>query len=136
MKNLFIIRGIPGCGKSTFAEFLKKSIPGHLHFENDDLFYDKEGNYIFSFSLISRAVQNCYDNVEGNMMLGKPSISVGNTFTKESHVQKYIKLAENYGYKVTCLVVENRHGGIDTKGVPEETLINMEKGLRNSLKLR
>jgi hypothetical protein len=31
-------------------------------------------------------------------------------------------LAEKYGYKVYSLIVENRHGGVNEHGVPEDKL--------------
>jgi len=37
----------------------------------------------------------------------------------------YYKLAEKYGYRVYSLVVENRHGGVNEHGVPEEKLEQM-----------
>jgi hypothetical protein len=49
-------------------------------------------------------------------------------------MKPYYKLAEKYGYVVFSLVVENRHGGINEHGVPDETLKKMEN--RFQLKLR
>ena len=37
-----------------------------------------------------------------------------------------IKLAEKYGYRVHSLIVENRHGGVNEHGVPEEKLEQMK----------
>ncbi len=136
MKKLIILRGVPGSGKSTFGRFLEESIPGHVHFENDDYFFDDDGNYNFSFSSIQKAVEDCLKNVKDSMEKGISSISVGNTFTKHMYVDIYLDMAKEYGYQVTSLVVENRHSGVDTKGVPEKTLVDMEKSLRDSIKLR
>jgi hypothetical protein len=65
-----------------------------------------------------------------------PEIVVSNTFTQEWELADYYKLAEQYGYKVFSLIVENRHGGKDVHGVPEEKLVQMETNLRNNIKLR
>jgi len=43
-------------------------------------------------------------------------------------------MAEKYGYTVFSLIVENRHGGVNEHGVPEEALERMEN--RFELKLR
>jgi hypothetical protein len=48
-------------------------------------------------------------------------------------MQPYLDLAEKHGYKVYCLVVENRHGGVNEHNVPEETLEKMKN--RFDLKL-
>ena len=37
-------------------------------------------------------------------------------------MQPYYDLAEKHGYTVYSLVVENRHGGVNEHGVPEDKL--------------
>jgi hypothetical protein len=34
----------------------------------------------------------------------------------------YYDLAKKYGYRVYSLIVENRHGGVNEHGVPEDKL--------------
>jgi hypothetical protein len=41
-------------------------------------------------------------------------------------MEAYYKLAEQFGYRVYSLVVENRHGGINTHDVPDETMEKMK----------
>jgi hypothetical protein len=38
----------------------------------------------------------------------------------------YYELAAKYGYKVYSLIVENRHGGVNEHGVPEDKLTQMK----------
>jgi phenolic acid decarboxylase len=52
-------------------------------------------------------------------------IVVSNTFTQEWEMEVYYKLAEQYGYRVYSLIVENRHNGINEHGVPEDKLEQM-----------
>ena len=49
-------------------------------------------------------------------------IAVSNTFTQEWEMDVYFKLAEKYGYKVFVTIVENRHGGKNQHGVPDDKL--------------
>ena len=49
-------------------------------------------------------------------------IAVSNTFTQEWEMDEYYKLAKKYGYTVFTVIVENRHGGVNTHGVPEDKL--------------
>jgi hypothetical protein len=42
-------------------------------------------------------------------------------------MQPYYDLAEKYGYRVYSLIVENRHGGVNEHGVPEEKLEQMKQ---------
>jgi hypothetical protein len=58
---------------------------------------------------------------------GVSRIVVSNTFTQEWEMQPYYDLAEKYGYRVYSLIVENRHGGVNEHGVPEEKLVQMKK---------
>jgi hypothetical protein len=38
----------------------------------------------------------------------------------------YFELAKEHGYRVYSLVVENRHSGTNSHGVPEEKLVQMK----------
>ena len=53
-------------------------------------------------------------------------IVVSNTFTQTWEMQPYFDLAEKYGYRVYSLICENRHGGVNQHGVPEEKLVQMK----------
>ena len=46
----------------------------------------------------------------------------------------YFKLAEEYGYRISTIIVENRHSSTNIHGVPDEALEKMEE--RFELKLR
>ena len=50
------------------------------------------------------------------------NVSVSNTFTQEWEMEAYYKLAEQYGYTVFTVIVENRHGGVNQHGVPEDKI--------------
>jgi hypothetical protein len=41
-------------------------------------------------------------------------------------MDNYYKLAERFGYRVYSVIVENRHGGVNEHGVPEEKLEQMK----------
>ena len=51
---------------------------------------------------------------------------VSNTFTQKWEMKPYFDLAEKNGYRVYSLIVENRHGGVNEHGVPDEKLEQME----------
>ena len=129
-KVLYIVRGIPGSGKSTFAKRLVGE--DFLVCEADKYFIDKEtGEYKFDFTKIKEAHKFCQDTVETYMKDSLVNdqfyreIAVSNTFTQEWEMRPYFELAKNYGYKVFSVVVENRHGGTNQHGVPEEVLTKM-----------
>jgi len=136
MKTLVLLRGIPGSGKSTLAKSLSNPNTGHI--EADMYFVDNEtGEYRFDPTKLKNAHNWCQDVVENWMgEFGYDSIIVSNTFTQEWEMKPYYELAEQYGYTVFSLIVENRHGGVNEHGVPEEKLEQMETKLRNNIKLR
>lgn len=116
-KILYIVRGVPGSGKSTFARQLTSNV-----FEADQYFIDSEGNYNFIPSEIKNAHAECQDDVKSAMSSSIPKIAVSNTFTQEWEMNPYLDLAKQFGYMVFTVVVENRHGGKNVHGVPEEKL--------------
>lgn len=130
-KILYIVRGLPGSGKSTFAKKLVYS--DFLVCEADKYFLDKEtGEYKFDGSKIKDAHKYCQDLVETYMKDSLVNdqwyreIAVSNTFTMEWEMTPYFELAKKYGYKVFSIIVENRHNGENVHGVPTDKIEQMK----------
>lgn len=125
MKELILLRGLPGSGKSTFAQFFKTL----YWFEADKYFEDEDGNYNFDASKLKEAHQWCKDKVEFHMDAPNgfpPSlIVISNTFTQEWEMKAYYELAEKYSYRVHSVIVENRHGNKSVHNVPDASMGNM-----------
>jgi predicted kinase len=119
-KELFLLRGVPGAGKSTLAKSL-----GGSHMEADKYFMDK-GEYKFDPTKLKEAHAWCRNAVSVWMVNNTEKIVVSNTFTMEFEMQPYFDLAEKHGYRVYSLIVENRHGGVNEHGVPVAKLIEMK----------
>lgn len=130
--DLFIIRGCSGSGKSTLA----RSLYNHntAHFEADMYHYDNQGNYNWKPENLLASHDWCKNQVRNAMKNGTNRIIVSNTSTTEKEIETYLQMAEEYNYKVTCLVVEHRHGGKNIHGVPDFVLKNQEKRLKDNLK--
>ena len=126
MKELFLLRGLPGAGKSTLA----KSIGG-MHVEADMFFMEPSlkfrtvHTYKFDPSKLKEAHAWCQKSVEV-CMLSELRVVVSNTFTQEWEMKPYYDLAEKHGYRVYSLIVENRHGGVNEHNVPQEVLEKMK----------
>lgn len=119
-KILYIVRGIPGSGKSTFAKTL-----GGQHYEADMYFIDENGDYNFDVTKIKDAHQWCQSFVKTDMIMEYPKIVVSNTSTQEWEMKPYFDLAKEFGYTVFTIIVENRHGGKNQHNVPEDKIEQM-----------
>ena len=111
---------MPGSGKSTLSKSL-----GGIHIEADQYFME-DGEYKFDGSKIKLAHNWCKLRVEHSMEDDVQKIAVSNTFTQEWEMKPYFEMAERYGYRVYSLIVENRHGGVNEHGVPEDKLEQMK----------
>ena len=125
-KMLYLVRGIPGSGKSTFAKNLVGE-KDYCHKEADMFFVDRDGNYNFEPSKIKDAHQWCQEEIEFVMKYNHSPVVVSNTFTQDWELQPYYELAIKHGYYVTSIIVENRHGGTNEHGVPDEVLTKMRE---------
>jgi hypothetical protein len=129
-KTLILLRGLPGSGKSTTAKLLGAGGAGYAHFEAD-MYFMENGEYKFNPMKIKDAHKWCQNSVEHAMLLNhttghNSTIIVSNTFTQEWEMEQYYKMAESWGYRVYSIIVENRHGGVNEHGVPEEKLEQMK----------
>ena len=132
MKDLYLIRGLPGSGKSAFAKELMWRLNA-FHYEADMYMNNEAGEYEWSPDKVHMAHQWCQRHAAQIMADGQGKVVVSNTFTTEKELKPYLDLAEKYGYRVTTLIVENRHGNSSIHDVPEETMLKMKN--RFSIKL-
>lgn len=128
MKKLVILRGISGCGKSTFVK--------EHHLENYTLCPDNirlllsgpvlmsNGNFQISQEKGSKVFSILYELLEARMEEGEFTIIDSTNLTKDDFI-KYKKLAKKYRYRLYC---------IDFSDVPYETIMKRNK-LRDEYKI-
>ncbi len=136
MKTLIILRGLPGSGKSTFADFLSENFLdeyGNIPICSADNFFMKDGKYIFDKSKLHAAHQRCHLDVDQAMFQMEPIILLSNTNTTDKEMEPYFELAKKYDYRVFSIIVENRHGNDSIHNVPNDTIDKMKN--RFSVKL-
>ena len=135
-KILILLRGLPGAGKSTFANLIWNT---YAICEADKFFYDEKGNYNFNSDKLKQAHEWCRSEVELRMEDNQknpqyyPEIVVSNTFTQEWEMKPYFDLAKKYDYKIFSIIVENRHGSTNVHDVPDDKLKKMRDRFNISL---
>lgn len=120
-KILYIVRGLPSSGKSTFAKTL-----GGVHYEAD-MYFMKDGKYNFDPNKLKLAHNWCMIQTQKSMVDDEPRIVVSNTFTQEWEMDGYFKLAEENNYQVFTVIVEKRHSNNNDHNVPQEKVEQMRK---------
>lgn len=109
-KTLFILRGLPGSGKTTIAQCLAAHSFASSYFAADDYpgLYDEQGNIILE--LQSEAHNWCFKQVEEEMQrcarFEGCRIILHNTNVRRWEYQPYIDLAKRYGYAVQIIHCE------------------------------
>jgi hypothetical protein len=141
--TVFILRGLPGSGKSSLArEACGKSYKRNAICSADSFFIKNE-EYIFDRPRIGEAHCWCLRNFIQNAHPGNDinSIFLDNTNTSLWEFSHYVKIAEAYYYKTVIITLNcspETSLARNIHNVPEKTIQNMYKRLNdvdNCLKL-
>jgi hypothetical protein len=126
-KELIIVRGLPGSGKSTFV---KNNYPNDdaVHYEADMFFMNiNTGEYQFNRNLLDAAHKWCFGSTF--LSLNDESVNqviVSNTFTTWRELEPYIKTAILIdGIDIKIVEMTSNYGSIH--GVTEEIMEKMRK---------
>jgi hypothetical protein len=112
VKTLFLVRGLPGSGKTTLGSCIADEY-NHYHGESSaiweaDQFFMKDGEYHYDRSKIHEAHGWCQDQVRGCMRGGMEIVVVSNTFSTHWEMAVYEKMAQTYGYFVVKIDLFDR----------------------------
>lgn len=129
-KTLYLIRGLPGSGKSTFARALLQSGLVSDFVEADQYFVGEKLE--FNPALLPTAHAWCQKVAEMTLQKGL-SIAVCNTSTTEKEVLVYEQMAKDNRANFCSMIMENRHGSSSIHDVPPATIERMRRRFSLSL---
>lgn len=142
-RTLYIMRGLPGSGKSTRAkaicdEALRMGANGAVICSTDD-FFMVNGEYRFNRESLGYNHSQNQSRVNELMTQKVDAIVVDNTNIKRRDMQSYLAFAEHHGYAVQEVVIgaESMRADLNTyiktcherntHGVPLETIQRMAR---------
>lgn len=133
-KNIYILRGVSGSGKSTFANSIKNMNPDAIICCADDFFMEG-GEYNFDPSKLTEAHDWCKSIFKNGVEKGVGTLVVANTNTRSWEWDFYEYWGRENGYNIFHIILENRHGGENIHGVPENVLEKQKKNILNDIQL-
>ena len=123
--TLYLIRGVPGAGKTTFANMLNSRLLVDRVYEADQYFY-KDGVYEFNPLKLHKAHSQCQRNTRIALSEGL-SVAVSNTSCEEWEVEIYQNIAAEYDANFVSIIVENRHGNENVHGCSDDKVEQMKR---------
>lgn len=134
MQEIILIRGLPGSGKTTFAERLRDALTtasglpspndqyyGHLE---ADMYFDEYHDGKFEGWLIPQAHDWCQAQAEMSLEQGE-NVIISNTFSTIKEMTPYLELAGEHGARVTVIECQGDYSSIHD--VPEKTIDKMKQ---------
>lgn len=103
-KIMFIMRGLPGSGKSTIVDTISSTFQNVVICSADHFFYQKDGTYAFKANKLNTAHAECQEKVKNACENEVSLVVIDNTNLKRWEMKPYLGTAKIYGYVV--IVVE------------------------------
>nr|XP_060626829.1 NEDD4-binding protein 2-like 2 isoform X2 [Anolis sagrei ordinatus] len=99
-KLLFILRGLPGSGKTTLSHILLRKSRDGIVFSTDDYFRQNNGCWSYNIALLGNAHDWNQKRAKEAMDHGRSPIIIDNTNTQAWEMKPYVEAALEKGYRV------------------------------------
>ena len=123
MKQLILVRGLSGSGKTLLASTICGDAENRFMISADDFFVDDQGEYRFNGDKLKEAHTWCQEETKEAMEDDFEVIVVHNTFTRKWEVDPYLELAEKLGYAVQ--VINLYDGGLSDRELSQRCVHNI-----------
>ena len=129
MALLFIVRGLPGSGKSTQAlhtlKYWDKSGFRHCANFEADQYFMKYGEYCFKQRLLPLAHAKCLSDTFTYLSSHDDArVIVSNTFTTRKELRPYIEACEEFGHDCAILTATGNYKSVHN--VPDHVIDKMK----------
>jgi len=104
IKFAFIMRGVPGSGKSTTAQYLAGDI-GVVH-AVDDYHTDKDDHFWWCDDCAEEYYQQNFEAFKRSCQKGLPIVVCDNINVSRDEYQKYVECAARHGYVTSTVVLK------------------------------
>jgi len=128
-KKVIILRGLPGCGKTTYV---RANFPAALVVSADDYFVGTDGVYRFNPAGIGEAHGSCFRRFIAALQAGEELVVVDNTATMIAEIAPYFLGAQAYGYDAEIITLRCDPvvaAARNVHGVPEAVVMKMATAL-------
>uniref|UniRef100_A0AC11B5A2 NEDD4 binding protein 2 like 1 n=1 Tax=Ovis aries TaxID=9940 RepID=A0AC11B5A2_SHEEP len=150
-KHLYLLRGLPGSGKTTLARQLQHDFPRALIFSTDDFFFREDGAYEFNPDFLEEAHEWNQKRARKAMRNGISPIIIDNTNLHAWEMKPYAVMALENNYEVIFREPDTRWkfnvqelARRNIHGVPREKIHRMKerrkdcciRGYKNDMKIK
>lgn len=128
---LIIMQGVPGSGKSTFAQKLEMAMPA-IVCSTDNYFLDENNKYIFDKTKLAENHKSNQNHVE-TLLMQYPNeninVIVDNTNLKNYEIKPYVHSAIRWGHEIVIIRCTGNHQNIH--GISEQQVEFMRQQMED-----
>ena len=130
-KYVFILRGLPGTGKSILSNVLANSL---TLFDNsstcpvidaNDYFLNEKKEFIFDKTKLKDAYEKSFEYYKELISKGERFIIINNTNIKQFHYYHYLDYAQRHGYLVSIVTLP--HNNVSNKELSERNIHSVDQ---------